>query len=98
MIKLRKSFPMFVAKSELHGGLNQVILRFLVLFLPPSLFLAFGSNFSLWLNPLASSAAWYGTAASSNTSSFEDLEDNLWLMFFGAFLWIGGGWLESLCM
>ena len=51
----------------------------------------------LWLYLLFFSASWYGFVAWLNMFLFDEIADNLWLMFFGMFLMMFGGWLHCLC-
>ena len=70
-------------------------MTFLFLFFFPDggVFLALGSNFKLYLCLLASRAAWYGGIAVLKMSSFAEILESLFSIFFGKFLMIEGGWL-----
>ena len=97
---LTNFLPMFVPTFLLYGGSNQVIFlclfRFSAGFLWPELF-SFGLYFSLSFYPLFSRAAWYSFAALLKICSFDEIADNLLLIFSGMFLMMFGGWLLSLC-
>ena len=76
------------------GGLYHVMFLFLIL---QVFFCFFWLNFNLYVYPLLSSAAWYVSAALSNTSSSDEIFDSLWFIFSGIRLMMLSGWLLFAC-
>ena len=94
-MSFKNSFPTFVSKFLLKGGLNHIILRFLVLSFR-SVFC--GLNFKLVLYPIFQCLLiYYGTAALKMVS-FEERSDNIFSKVLGIWLIMFGGWLDSMLM
>ena len=93
-IMSRNFFPMFVVVLWLYGGLYHVMCLFLLRLLSVVwvlVSLCAGLYSSLRLYPLFLSASWYGLVAWLNMFLFDEIADNLWLIFSGMFLMMFGG-------
>ena len=80
---------MLVVVLWLNGGLYHVMRLFLLRLLSVVwglVSLCAGLYSSLWLYPLFLSASWYGLVAWLNMFLFNEIADNLWLMFSGMVL------------
>ena len=88
---LRNFLTMFVFTFRLKGGLNQIIFRFLLRFVP---LLLVGWYVSLWWYPLFCSAVWYGGAIVLNTPWLHEISESRLFMLMGMFLIMAGGWLD----
>ena len=68
-----------------NGGLNHITFTFLCLLVWFGGLSGEGLNIRLWEQPLLRNASCYGSAASLNTSSYDEMSDSLLLITSGIF-------------